>query len=319
MSQALLAVPVMPDDDPSVLLHVGYHKTATTWLQHVYFPAHPGIHAPFERPELSRIVVRPHGFTFDAKVARGRLMEGIHGAGAGQVVALSNERFSGNPASGGVDALEMVDRLAETLPEATVWLSLREQAGIITSYYNQFIKQGGTATLKQFLAGNKPNKRIPLFTTEYFEYLPLVKHFEERFGKDRVLVTLFEEFRDDRDAVLGDVGALAGFDHDPAVVAGEGARNVSYSDRSIRSLRWLNGLFVHPLFHQHFRPMIRLPGHRVVRGVLKVSDRMFGAGRKTIKPKVKQILGDRYAASNRALGEHLGKDLARWGYVTEDQ
>jgi hypothetical protein len=172
--------------------------------------------------------------------------------------------------------------------------------------------------LKTFLAGNPVHKRIPHFTTGYFHYLPLIKRFEARFGKDRVKVTLFEEFKQDRDAVLDEVGRFAGLKHDPAIGKGTGKRNTSFSDRSIRVLRLLNGIFVHPASHHHYRPLIRLPGEFWLRRLLRATDAVFPARRKTIRPKVKAVLGDRFAASNRELGQHLGKDLSKWDYVVED-
>lgn len=52
--------------------HVGYHKTATTWLQENLFPLAVS-HAMIPRPIIKQ-VLEPPGLTFDVELARERLL-----------------------------------------------------------------------------------------------------------------------------------------------------------------------------------------------------------------------------------------------------
>ena len=93
-------------DGGSVLLHVGYHKTASSVLQSQLF-ADPG--GPFVLPEekrhllVERFVV-PAPYAFDVGAARAHHAPLLaRAAASGKTAVISHERFSGYPPSGGFD------------------------------------------------------------------------------------------------------------------------------------------------------------------------------------------------------------------------
>ncbi len=301
--------------DKRVLLHIGYHKTATTWFQDNLFPQHDAFATPLDYKQIARAIVWPHPLGFDARATRKSIDQAFKPAWkAGRVPVLSAERLSGNPTSGGFDSKEIADRLAATLPEGRVWIAIREQGAMIGSYYKQYVQEGGTASLKRMLAGDDVLKRIPHFRMEHFEYLPLIRHYQSLFGRDQVLVTLYEEFRARPQAVLARACEFAGVEPPTEELPAGKRRNVSFSDRSIRILRASNGLFAHPYVDQ--RPVVRLPGRRVVRLALRGLDRAWGrdAGGNRIQMEARRRVAAHYADSNKALAKHLKLDLAEWGY-----
>ena len=63
--------------------------------------------------------------------------------------------------------------------------------------------------------------------------------------------------------------------------------------------------------------VLRLPGNRLVVKAATGSDRILGRRGKRIKKQIAAHVGDYFAHSNRLLAEHLGIDLAQWGYPVE--
>ena len=57
------------------LVHIGYHKTGTTWLQnHLFARQDAGFFVPFDRKTtLNRILIEPYPLVFDADAARDAL------------------------------------------------------------------------------------------------------------------------------------------------------------------------------------------------------------------------------------------------------
>ena len=107
------------------LLHIGYHKTGSTFLQRRVFPE-PGFSLVARAKALRPTFVEGDPFGFDARVAREAFRLGIERAQQeGLVPVLSAERLSGNPHSGGYDSKQIAERLAATFPEARVLAILR--------------------------------------------------------------------------------------------------------------------------------------------------------------------------------------------------
>src|SRR4051794_7076464 len=119
---------------PPVAVHIGYHKTASTWLQREVFPRHARLHPYVEGrvwndPFLRCIVAESDG-EFDAGAARATYESGLLRLGSlsgDDVVVVSAERLSGHAASGGYDTFRIAERLHATLPSARVLMVVRNQ------------------------------------------------------------------------------------------------------------------------------------------------------------------------------------------------
>jgi hypothetical protein len=103
------------------LLHIGYHKTGSTFLQRCVFPE-PGFSLVARAKALRPTFVEGDPFGFDARIARETFRSGIERAQReGLVPVLSAERLSGNPHSGGYDSKQIAERLVRRLQVAHVY------------------------------------------------------------------------------------------------------------------------------------------------------------------------------------------------------
>lgn len=205
----------------SILLHVGYHKTGSSWLQRRVFASPESGFEWLGRPWQARQqIVAPHPLAFDPAIARAHYQPEIDRAqGLGRIVVFSDERFSGNPHSGGYDSKENAQRLAATFPEARVLLVVRRQPEMLRSAYDQYVDEGGACSIRDYLQPPRTRLAMPSFRFEHFEYHRLIGHYQQLFGRDRVLVLAFEQLGADGRRFLRRImefsGNRSGFVADP--------------------------------------------------------------------------------------------------------
>ena len=181
-----------------VLIHIGYHKAGSSWLQQHLFDRESagfGWLGKSARNPVRRFV-DDDPLDFDPAALRaelGPLLDRQRGRGLLPVVSM--ERLSGHPFSGGYDCKEIADRLVAVLPEGRVLVVVREQRSMIVSTYKQYVRAGGAARPEQFLdPPRSKSRRVPWFDARYFEYDRLLRHYVELFGAERMLCLPFEQF-----------------------------------------------------------------------------------------------------------------------------
>ena len=188
------------------IVHIGYHKTATTWFQDHVWPAATS-HDFVPRHAAQRALLSAPGMHFDAAAAEATL--GL--AARGRPVVLSEENLSGYPHNGGLHGLiapEMARRIRAVLPDAQVVVFVRNQRDIVRATYAQYVAGGGTWSLRRYLSGKagkhgaltRPYK-APAFEWEHFEFDRLIAHYDTLFGRDNVHVYPYEWLAD-ADALL---------------------------------------------------------------------------------------------------------------------
>jgi hypothetical protein len=302
------------------LIHVGYHKAASTWLQSALFGDPRTGFARVPRLEiLERLVLAPP-FGFDAAAVRAAFAPALDQARAGALVpVLSHERLSGNPHSGGYDARLLADRLAECFPDARVLIVIREQRSMIASVYKQYVTEGGAQSLHRYLHPPTAGRaRVPLFRFGFFEYDALIGYYQTRFGGERVLVLAFEELRHAPRAFVERVAAFAGVAA-PEEISWRPA-NVGLSALAAALKRPANRVLVrdrlNPLGWSE-RAGVQVTLRRAVEAVER---RLPAALRerceRRLAEQVAAEVGGRYRESNRRTRELTGLDLAAFGYDT---
>ena len=198
----------------TVLVHIGYAKTATSWLQEHLF-ANEGTGLGWIRKEAGnpvRRLIDDDPLDFDAAATRAAidpLLDAVRGRGLVPVVSV--ERLVGHPFSGGYDSKEIADRIAAVFPEGRVLEVIREQRSMILSTYKQSVRAGSAATVEEFLdPPRSKSRRVPWFDFRFFEYDRLLGRYQRLLGPERVLALTFEQFADDTAAFVRAIGEFAG-------------------------------------------------------------------------------------------------------------
>lgn len=312
----------------SVLVHIGYHKAASTWLQRELFVDRTGYRWLGKRPRSHpvRRLVRDRPLEFDGVDVRrafDRLIVDAEQAGAVPVVSF--ERLSGHPFSGGFDVDLIGERLAQVFPDARVLIVVREQRAMIVSTYKQYVQVGGAAPLRQFLEPPVGRSlRVPLFDWRYFEYDHLVRHYHRLFGEEHVLTLPYELFARDGRAFVKRIADLGG-----RSIPGDVIETLRYRRRSnrarsaltIAAVRRLNRFTEHtelnPAPVGEWRSAARLSDwlQRTEALDTGLTKSLEARSQENLRRAVDEWASDRYADSNRRLADLIGVDLAANGWV----
>lgn len=225
-----------------VLVHIGYHKTATSWMQQRLFVHEHGYHQIARHREVWDHIVAPHGLLFDPEGMRGVIRAGLGDLPAGTVPVISSEILSGHPFFGGMGSDDFARRLKAIAPGAKILISIRAQLRILTSVYMQYLLRGGTVSPELFFAGD-PELGFYGFRAEHFEYHRLVKLYQDLFGVGNVHVITQESLKSDMDGATERLAAFAGNGHFTGVLpTHRSAYAPSYPEYAVPVLRRINKL-----------------------------------------------------------------------------
>ena len=205
--------------------HIGYPRTGTTFLQKGIWP------------QLSSEIYQPKSRVGEIYRAKYRheleaVYTGISGHTIDQRIFLdSEEEFSGDLFH---DFLDIPEKLATINPKAKIIICLRSQITIIPSLYYLYIKKGNTldysAYVKRITANNK------------FDYFSIVSRYIEVFGKDNVLVMLFEDLNNAREEYINEILTFMNISKSVNCQADPSIKNTRLSPLHIRILRLTNRL-----------------------------------------------------------------------------
>lgn len=302
------------------LIHIGYHKTGTTWLQKHVFPnegAGCSFVAGYKLLQPTFVTVNP--FDFDSEAARKKFEQRIREVEARDLVpVLSHERLSGSPYAGGYDSGATADRLAATFPDARILVVIREQAGMIGSVYKQYLRWGGAASFGQYVTPPSGTARMPVFRFDFLEYHRLIGYYQNLFGASNVLTLPYELLRAQPEVFLARVGEFLGI---PNVLPRDVRTNVSPSILSLSIKRQLNRYFVRDGLNPA-PPLEIKDSNRILMKVCRridetLSPRLLAGYENRWRHYVKEKVGDRYAKSNAITKDLIGIDLKHFGYACD--
>jgi hypothetical protein len=181
------------------IIHIGYHKTATSWFQKNFYP-HVRNAIYLERQRVRDAFLNTTAFIFDPEQARESLQ--VDGR-----PILCEEDLCGHYDNGGLlESLskDLAFRIQAVYPDAQIVIFIRNQVDMIRSTYLQYVRGGGTYSLKRFISpygrGSIYRKRWyknPLLTLDHFAYQHLIHHYQSLFGPSRVQVFCYEDFAAD--------------------------------------------------------------------------------------------------------------------------
>lgn len=311
----------MPELKDRLLVHIGYHKTGTKWMQRQLFRSpEAGFVMPWSIGETLRRLVLVNPFDFDPAQVRAdfetALAEARASSSPAGVPVISMEALSGNPHSGGHDSRWIADRLASGFPRARILMIVREQRGMVVSAYKAYVRQGGVASLRQYLTPPRGAGRIPQFAPSYLEYHWLVAYYQQLFTPEKVLVLPYELLREDPEDFVGRIVRFAGA-RLPATLSRE-VRHPGLSGFGVALKRRVNRLFVRDSVN--LSPMIDRPGlgRRLEAAVIRLDRRaprrLSRRADRKLAEGAERYCSGRFAESNKTTAYLAGLDLERFGY-----
>lgn len=175
----------------SVVIHVGYSKTATRWLQASFFPKVTS-HKFFGDKYAKKYFVEVDVLDFDPIDVRRHLeME--------QGIIFSSEFFLTNSNyyhwAYGAKFIVNAHKIHSVFPDAKIVVFIRRQQSMLCSAYTQYVKGGGTYSFKKYYSLNTHCGNGLM--VNYLQYDRIIAYYDSLFGVDNVYVYMFEEFKED--------------------------------------------------------------------------------------------------------------------------
>jgi len=214
----------------NVIIHVGLHKTATTFLQKEVWPqltSYTYLTRPYTQHNHAFNQLQ---YADDSLYSKELVAKEIEKIGAGKLL-ISDESLSGKPIFFSYMNRSMIARrLKELLPSATIVLFIRDQKDIMLSHYSSYIKMPyGVKGIQEFFWKPQENYTYDNYlsnpdaydldtlyynTNDYFIhvdsflYIPLINLYAELF--DKVHIFLYEEFKEDKGLVINRLEEITG-------------------------------------------------------------------------------------------------------------
>lgn len=324
-----------PGGEPAIpatrmIIHGGFPKTATTFLQHAIFAGMPGI-ANMGRPDpaydgdrlgLRSAVLRDCDEAFLAAIddLRAAVLARAAGAAADATLVLSDEHIAGGRHTSPYAAqppATILSRLARLFPEAGILMVLRAQPDVLMAEYVNQLRMGHTQRGPDaWLEGEARKPDGGALAT--FDYGRRLAEMRASFGPSRVHLLLYEDMRRDPSGFAGQLAGILGLDADAvqAALARPRANATTPAEMAyLRLRRYVPGAVRRAPVLRGLRrwvglDAIRRLGHGTAgRGWARGASGTFGLA-------ARAILDAYYAESNETLSLWFQRDLAALGYPT---
>lgn len=324
MSQDFLKATLDARHEP--LVHIGYPKALSGWLQWFFFqPAHGFV--PIAQPldAMLGIIGQP-AFEFDCSVLEehSRAFRRNYGPlPADKVPVITGENLVGAAFSGGTGATLIAKRLRTCLPHARILVVVREQHDLVYSLYGESIRAGGMAHSLRRMLNPAAGKRIPQFHPSFLRYDGLVRYYQHLFGPSRVKVLPVEAFREDPSAFAEEIKRFASSEppfkplerEELNTLINTSSRPLTLSLMRLRNAyRVQNGTNPRGKYVDTFANMFRRD-HASQRLDARLPRTPIDNWlERRHRRRIKASLQGEFAASNRRLAEMIDADLERYGY-----
>lgn len=296
------------------LIHVGYHKTGSSWLQEgIFCDESAGFCVPWAsgREEAMKQFVHANPLDFAPTRARGAFEPELQAAGDRSLTpVISHEGLSGHPIEGRYYGCEVAKRLSSTFPEAKILICIREQKSMLLSLYRQYVKQyWGTASIDAFIESDDfgtPNYQP--CRLHHFEYHRLIGMYQDLFGKKNVSVLPFELLRADSTTFVNRICDFVG--RPPPAKMSWSAVNVSANGLEVVLRKRVNR-YLPPAWRNAVGrcaiPMCRFAGRLSPRRANNWADERHSLF-------ISRRVGGYFRASNERTAEITGLALSAYGY-----
>lgn len=307
-----------------LLIHIGLPKCASSWLQKKLFVEESNFLSHTQGSEsdsrtsmrLVRELLPENSPYFDKQECLNYFINHLLSPAfeKGMIPVFSRERLSGLQVMGCFDRVMIAERLHSLFPKGKILIIIREQNDLIRSTYAQYIKGGGTSTLKRFLTQRWLAPYLPKHNLEQYNFQKLVSLYIELFGKERVLFLPYELFKENPEEFVLRITRFSGSEKTADSTLWEEKINPTPSESNLVLRRRLNRFvfgrrgWVNQnalLYSQKVRmiwPLLELP---------KPFDKRIA---RKMKNEIDDYVKGSFEESNRELQKRTDINLAGLGY-----
>ena len=241
----------------NLVLHIGAPKTATSTLQSVFFPYHPGLYflgkrvnvpggvTSWRTPEITDFMLdlerKNSEFAPDAAQVD-RLVQEIKAEAGALPVVISSEDLC---LYTGIDSFKKIERLQKVFGEfgpVRIILSVRDQVSLLKSIYitehrGEMMRIVGTQqswypTFDQYL--DIHFRYVWGAVLESFRFYSMLQKYEKIFGSNNIFVYPFSEFQRDPVRILKSMSDFLGIEYNESILqkTAKTRENQHYSERA---------------------------------------------------------------------------------------
>lgn len=298
---------------PGLLVHIGYHKTGSTWLQERIFREPLGYYSPWDRRLAFSTFILVNPLTFSSAEAYDIYREGIEEAYQRSLVpVISQEALSGNRSRPLYTAKSTADHLHQTFPEAKIFVAVREQISMVASWYKHHVMAGNRLGIDEYLAAPEAGFD-PMFPLDHLEYHNLIGYYQKLFGRERVLVLPYEQLRDSGPSFVSSINRFVGLD--PVSEVPEEVENRGYSAMSVELRRRINPWVVSTPRTRTRRAYLDRLALKALYRIDRLTPPQWQRGfDDRLRRSIRSRLAGHYRRSNQLLAELTDLDLGALGY-----
>ncbi len=313
------------------MFHIGYHKTATSWLQDQLFVSGHPVFQPLSTKEKEQstfakyfvmdkdgYVLHPLEKNTEFLVQEFNRLQSSIPQTEQKYLVVSQERLSGNPHGGGTDASLIAERIYDFAPSAKIFMVIREQTSWLLSNYFQYLSIGGTRSLEQYI--NQTYSKRPYFSYKHVLYHHLIKKYHSLFGKENVCVLPYELFQNKPEEFFSHFSSFLGKDiqiQEDQLLKKVNAAKPYYGSYHLRYLNWM----IDKSSINNFSILSNRLTRPFAKNVLRFTNNIVPQSRndrlyQQLRQSVLDWSGSRYQQSNQITQELIGIDLKRLSYLT---
>jgi hypothetical protein len=311
--------------DNQLLIHIGYPKTASTWLQQgIFKDEKTGFISPWRGHWSDGIAVREFitvdSFSFSPINAYSAFENGLKEAEQKHLCAvLSQEMLSCNFLDqSGYWGKEVAKRLHDVFPQAKILIVIREQKSMIFSAYGQYIRNGGRKSIEQFISTQNIKPGVyPLFRLYSLKYDYLIKYYHHLFGENQVLVLPFELLKRDTNLYLKKILEFVGIEEVSFDYKLSKEINVNYKAATLAINRKINNFI--PFRDKSSISSLDSWRWKFIWKMLSIMDKTLpeeiqNTEKLRIKNFIKEYTKDMFLESNQKTSELIKINLRDFGY-----
>jgi hypothetical protein len=224
-------------------------------------------------------------------------------------------------------------RIAQVAPDARIVAILREPASFLRSLHLQFVQtyvetEGDLRAALALEDERRQGRSIPrhsywpqaLLYSEHVRYVEQLERYRAVFGRERMLVLIYDDFRRENEATVREVLRFLEVDETHPLELSEANPTVRMRSQGLHELVHALSVGRGPASLAVKNTVKALTPQRLRRRALyETQRRVLFADPGPADEQLMRELRSRYRAEVVALGEYLGRDLlALWGYDSDD-